>query len=136
MKDDKYFLQLALDKANEVNGKHKFGALVVVDGEVVSIDCNHVWERKDPSAHAEVCAIRIATTKIGSHNINGATLYGSHEPCVMCFVCAAWSGIERIVFANRANNETHDSYEFTELSLEDLAEKINRNIKIDYIKLG
>ncbi len=132
---DEEFLKLAIKEAGKAKSEHKFGAVVVLDGKVIAKDHNRAWEKNDPSAHAEVCAIRNSTKKLGTHNIEGATLYGSHEPCIMCFSCAVWSGFARIVFANRADENTHDSYEFTGLSLEDIAKKLNRKVKIEYIDL-
>lgn len=131
---DKDFLKLAIEESQKALPPHQYGAVVVVDGEVIAVDHNHVWERKDPSAHAEVSAIVGACQKIGSHNLQNATLYASHEPCLMCFSCAAWAEIERVVYATKAS-EVGDSYEFEGVSLQDLATKLSRPISVEYLPI-
>lgn len=71
-------------------------------------------------------ALRKAGEILGNHNLDGCILYGSHEPCVMCFSCAAWANIERVVYAIPASDDTNDSYEFKNLSLKELSEKLTR----------
>jgi tRNA(Arg) A34 adenosine deaminase TadA len=135
---DKDFLKLAIEESKKAQLPHQYGAIIVVDGEVIAIDHNHVWERKDPSAHAEVSAIVGACQKIGNHNLKNATMYGSHEPCLMCFSCAAWAGVERIVYATKASEieGVDDSYEFKGVSLQDLAAKLIRPISVEHIPLA
>lgn len=135
---DKDYLKRAIEESKKAQPPHQYGAVVVIDGEIVAVDHNHVWERKDPSAHAEVSAIVGACQKIGSHNLKNATLYASHEPCVMCFSCAAWAGIERIVYATKASElaDVEDSYEFKGVSLQDLAAKLLRPMSVEYVSLG
>lgn len=76
-----------------------FGAVVVKDGQVVAASGNSVVKDNDPSAHAEVNAIRAACRKLGSPNIPGAVLYSSCEPCPMCYSTAYWARISKIYFA-------------------------------------
>ena len=132
MPNDQFFLKLARDESLKVKGKHKYGAVIVLEGDILAIDHNHVWEEMDPSAHAEVSAIRTAAKKLGHYNIDGATLYASHEPCVMCFSCAAWANIARVVFAVPADELSNDAYEFKGLSLQQLASKLQRKIIVEY----
>jgi guanine deaminase len=131
------YLRLAVEQSKRAQPPHQYGAVVVVDGEIIAADNNHVWERKDPSAHAEVSTIVRACQKVGSHNLRHATLYASHEPCVMCFSCAAWAGIERIVYATKASElaGVDDSYEFKDMSLQDLTAKLLRPMSIEYMPL-
>jgi guanine deaminase len=77
-----------------------FGALIVRDGEVLAEGWNQVTSTNDPTAHAEVTAIRRACQAVGSFALDGATLYTSCEPCPMCLASAYWARIARIVFAN------------------------------------
>jgi tRNA(Arg) A34 adenosine deaminase TadA len=77
-----------------------FGALVAKGGLVVSEAWNTVVSGNDPTAHAEVSAIRTACKKLGSFHLGGHTLYASSEPCPMCLAAAYWARVDRIVFAN------------------------------------
>lgn len=76
-----------------------FGAVVVQDGEVIGRGHNCVTSRCDPTAHAEVVAIRDACAGRGSYSLQGATLYSSCEPCPMCLCASYWARVDRIYFA-------------------------------------
>lgn len=138
---DEDFLKLAIKtgKRGKVKGisPYEFGAVVVKDGKVIAKDYSHTRQRHDPSAHAEISAIKKAAKKLKDHNLSGCTLYASHEPCLMCFACAAWAEIDRIVYATAAAELADFDYALTNYKLEDLAKKlIRRPIKIDRIKLN
>jgi tRNA(Arg) A34 adenosine deaminase TadA len=77
-----------------------FGAVVVRDGEVLAEGWNQVTSANDPTAHAEVTALRRACRAVGDFALPGATLYTSCEPCPMCLAAAYWARVARIVFAN------------------------------------
>ncbi len=77
-----------------------FGAVIVRDGTVLAEGWNQVTSTNDPTAHAEVTAIRRACQAVGSFALTGATLYTSCEPCPMCLASAYWARVSRIVFAN------------------------------------
>jgi tRNA(Arg) A34 adenosine deaminase TadA len=77
-----------------------FGAVVVREGEVLGRGCNRVLESGDPTAHAEVTAIREACRALGGFSLAGCTLYTSCEPCPMCLGAAYWARVDRIVYAN------------------------------------
>jgi guanine deaminase len=77
-----------------------FGSIVVRDGAVIGEGWNQVTSTNDPTAHAEVVAIRRACQSIASFSLEGATLYASCEPCPMCLASAYWARVSRIVFAN------------------------------------
>ena len=76
-----------------------FGALVVREGRVIAEGWNEVTSANDPTAHAEVVAIRRACGAQGSFSLAGATLYASCEPCPMCLAAIYWARIDRLVFA-------------------------------------
>lgn len=80
-----------------------FGAVIARDGLVLGEGWNQVTTSHDPTAHAEVVAIRAATRATGSWMLSGATLYTSCEPCPMCLAAAWWARVDRIIFA--ANRE-------------------------------
>jgi tRNA(Arg) A34 adenosine deaminase TadA len=77
-----------------------FGAVVVKDGVVIGEGANAVTRRNDPTAHAEVEAIRAACARIGSFDLSGAVIYASCEPCPMCLAAIYWARIGQIYFAN------------------------------------
>jgi guanine deaminase len=76
-----------------------FGAVIVRDGQVLAASGNSVMRDNDPSAHAEVNAIRAACRGVGSPHLTGAVLYCSCEPCPMCYATAYWARIGRIFYA-------------------------------------
>lgn len=75
-----------------------FGAVVVRDGVVIGQGVSEVVARKDPTAHAEVNAIREAAQTAGSHPLTGAELYASGYPCPLCLSAAVWAGIDKVWF--------------------------------------
>ena len=83
--EDKDFMRqaIALAVENVKNGGGPFGAVVVKNGEVVATGVNRVTPNNDPTAHAEVMAIRAACTKLGTFDLGGCVLYTSCEPCPM-----------------------------------------------------
>lgn len=104
---DRFFLDRAIDisrKALEDDGKTPFGAVVVINDEIISEGTSSVVERHDPTAHAEIMALRRAGEKLGRHLMPDAVLYASSEPCPMCLVACYWARIPRLVFAAT----THD----------------------------
>ena len=101
---DETWLQQAVDlaTANVAVGGGPFGALVVRDGAVVATGVNRVTLQLDPTAHAEVSAIRAACQVLGTFSLSGCTLYTSCEPCPMCAASSLWARLDRVVFcANR-----------------------------------
>lgn len=76
-----------------------FGAAIVRGSEVVAVACNRVISRNDPTAHAEIEAIRAACAKLGTFRLEGCVLYATCEPCPMCLAAAYWARVERIVYA-------------------------------------
>jgi guanine deaminase len=84
----------------EANLGGPFGAVIVRDGAVLAEGWNEVTSSNDPTAHAEVTAIRRACQAVGDFSLAGATLYTSCEPCPMCLASAYWARISRIVYAN------------------------------------
>lgn len=100
---DESFLRqaIALSAAKmQANQGGPFGALVVRDSQVLGEGWNQVTTANDPTAHAEVTAIRAACRAIGDFRLTGAVLYTSCEPCPMCLASAYWARVDRIVYAN------------------------------------
>lgn len=100
---DQHFLALAADlsrRGMESGAGGPFGSVVVLDGVVVGEGCNQVTSTNDPTAHAEVVAIRDACRRLGRFDLRGAVLYASCEPCPMCLSSALWARVDRIVYGN------------------------------------
>lgn len=133
---DQDFLMKAIEIGNQVPKPYNFGAVVVKDGEIISAEHNHVHETNDPSLHSEVCAISVACKKLGNHTIDGAILYTSHEPCTMCFACASWAHIDRIVYATSASEQEDMMYELKKPDIKSLAQLLARPITIDHIPIS
>lgn len=99
--NDEYFLQEAIRLAREgmTTGKGgPFGAVVVKNGQIVGRGSNEVTSTNDPTAHAEVVAIRNACKNLNTFQLAGCTLYASCEPCPMCLGAIYWARPERIVY--------------------------------------
>ena len=77
-----------------------FGAVIVKDGQVLATGTNIVTTSCDPTAHAEVVAIRKAAQKLKTHDLSGCVLYASCEPCPMCLSAILWARIDAVYFAN------------------------------------
>ncbi|MCW8919357.1 MAG: nucleoside deaminase [Gammaproteobacteria bacterium] len=90
---------MALGAVSVEQGGGPFGALVVLGGEVIGRGSNCVTLHNDPTAHAEVQAIREACQTMKDFSLAGATLYSSCEPCPMCLAASYWARLGRIVFA-------------------------------------
>ena len=103
MNADDQFLTRAIElaqKGSELGQGGPFGAVIVCDGKVIGEGWNRVVVSRDPTAHAEICAIRTACAAVDRFHLPNSTLYASSEPCPMCLAAAYWARIERIVFAN------------------------------------
>ena len=94
-------IQLATDNVTSGRGG-PFGAVVVKDGKVIATGANQVTALNDPTAHAEVTAIRNACTALGHFQLDGCDVYTSCEPCPMCLAALYWSRCRAIYFGNCA----------------------------------
>jgi len=122
--DDRRWLDRAVELAvsNVGAGGGPFGALVVRDGELVAEGVNRVTPLLDPTAHAEVQAIRAACQELGDFSLAGCVLYSSCEPCPMCLASSLWARLDRIVYAADRHDAARggfDDREFYELFARD-----------------
>ena len=123
-KDDEKFMQLAIDLSidNVANGGGPFGAVIVRDGEIIATGTNRVTANCDPTAHAEVNAIRAACSKLGEFKLAGCTIYSSCEPCPMCLSALYWAGAERILYGNTKEDAKaiafDDSFIYEQIALD------------------
>ena len=99
-KDDFMREAIAISIENVKNGGGPFGAVIVKDNEIIARGANRVTASNDPTAHAEVSAIREAARKLGTFNLSGCEIYTSCEPCPMCLGAIYWSRLDKIYYAN------------------------------------
>jgi guanine deaminase len=96
-------MKLAIDEARKTMNENKggpFGAVVTnSNGEVISVASNLVLESHDPTAHAEIMAIRKASQKLNTHDLSGCILYATGYPCPMCLSAIIWSNIKEVYYA-------------------------------------
>jgi guanine deaminase len=98
-----------------------FGAVIVRDGAVVGEGWNQVTSANDPTAHAEIVAIRDACRRLGSFSLKGCTIYTSCEPCPMCLSAIYWARLDRMFYANTRDEAAaigfDDAFLYTEVAL-------------------
>lgn len=113
---------IAISVENVANGGGPFGAVIARKGEIISEAGNTVTSSHDPTAHAEVNAIRKAAAKIGSFCLSGCDIYASCEPCPMCLGAIYWAHIDRIFYAatrkDAATAGFDDDFIYREISLD------------------
>ena len=121
--DDRRFMQMAIELSvtNIDEGGGPFGAVIVKDGRVVATGANRVVPTNDPTAHAEVMAIRNACRELNTFDLSGCTVYASCEPCPMCLSAIYWAGISRICYVNTKRDAAaisfDDSFIYDQLEL-------------------
>lgn len=102
MEKDNEYMRRAIALADESvrRGGGPFGAVIVKDGVIIAEGSNSVTILNDPTAHAEVSAIREACRRLGTFHLDGCTIYTSCEPCPMCLGAIYWAGIKQIFYGN------------------------------------
>ncbi len=132
------FLQQALNLACDSVTRHNggpYGAIIVKNGKVISASRNQVTIDRDPTAHAEIIAIRLACKALNDFKLTDCTLYSSCEPCPMCFGAIYWARLKKVFYAcNRfdaAKAGFDDSFIYDELQLH----PGNRHIAMSQISL-
>lgn len=103
MPADNFFLRQALELAREAeaDGEVPVGAVVVLQGEIIGRGRNSPISLNDPTAHAEILAMREACKRLGNYRLEGATIYATLEPCVMCAGAMVNARVARLVFGAR-----------------------------------
>lgn len=137
MTDREYLLEAIMMSAKNITSpKDKpFAAIIVKDDQIISKQINSSTTKSDPTAHAEILAIRSACSLLNSKHLRGCTIYCSCEPCPMCMAALYFAKIERIVYA--MENKTLQEYDLSnDFIYKDIALPIeNRKLKTDYIYL-
>ena len=135
MKEDKKFIENAINISakNIENGGGPFGAVIVKDGKVIASAGNSVTNTNDPTAHAEINAIRLAAKKLNSFDLSGCKIYSSCEPCPMCLGAIYWANIDELYFAanksDAKNAGFNDEFIYKEIEL-DTGERSLRTTQI------
>jgi guanine deaminase len=132
--EDRKFLHLAVQLSASYQHDQigwPFGALLVMDGEIVGQGVNQVVELHDPSAHAEVMALRAAGASTGWHLFKNSVLYSSCEPCPMCLAACCWALVPRIVYAATAYDAADNGIRDLDIYAELVLPAGHRSIKED-----
>ncbi len=127
---DMKFMEMAIEEAQkgiESGDGGPFGAVIVKDGNVIAKGHNEVVSSNDPTAHAEITAIRKACKKLGTFSLQGCILYCTGEPCPMCFSAIHWARIERVYYCCKKSVASQIGFDDTEI------EEIIRGIKEDNV---
>lgn len=127
MQEHERFMRIAIE-LSEQNVKQgmggPFGAVIVKDSEIIAQSANQVIPQTDPTAHAEVSAIRLACKQLGTYNLQGCIIYTSCEPCPMCLGAIYWAHIDIVYYGNTKSDaasigfDDHFIYKELELPLE------------------
>ena len=120
---------IRLSLENIKNSGGPFGAVITKNGEIVATGVNKVTSKNDPTAHAEIVAIRKACEKLNSFQLEGCTIYTSCEPCPMCLAAIYWTHINKIFYGSTkhdaANINFDDSFIYDEIMKNNAERKLN-----------
>ncbi len=131
-------IQLSIKSATTIGGP--FGSVIVKDNKIISEGSNKVTYSNDPTAHAEIVAIRGACEQLRTFNLSGCEIYTTCEPCPMCLSAIYWSRIDKIFYANTRedakNIDFDDSFIYFEVSkkIEDRKIKMTQMLRNEAIK--
>jgi guanine deaminase len=126
--NQEYFMRLALEEAKK--GDAPYGAVIVKDNAAIAVAHNTVTRDSDPSAHAEINAIRSLTAKLKSPSLKGYSIYTTGEPCPMCAAACVWTGISEIIYGASIKDLTDSNQSQIDISCEQVIAKSFRNIKV------
>ncbi|MCC8155623.1 MAG: nucleoside deaminase [Tannerellaceae bacterium] len=119
---------MELSATNVRQGGGPFGAVIVKDNEIIATGMNRVTDSCDPTAHAEVSAIRNACAKLHTFDLSGCEIYTSCEPCPMCLGAIYWARLDKMYYGNTKTDAKHigfdDSFIYDELELKPSERKL------------
>ncbi len=126
---------IRLSEENVANGGGPFGAVIARDGEIVATGVNRVTADHDPTAHAEVRAIREACKKLNTFDLSGCEIYSSCEPCPMCLGAIYWAHLDRLYYGNDKTDAKEigfdDSFIYDEIALSPNRRHLHSEILLD-----
>lgn len=112
---------IELSIENVANGGGPFGAVIAKDGVIIATGANRVTPQCDPTAHAEISAIRMASARLRTFNLSGCEIYTSCEPCPMCLGAIYWARLDKVYYANTKTDAKDigfdDSFIYDEIEL-------------------
>ena len=112
---------IELSVKNVAEGGGPFGAVIASNGEIVATGVNRVTDEHDPTAHAEVSAIRAACRKLNTFDLSGCEIYTSCEPCPMCLGAIYWAHLDRMYYGNNQHDAAEigfdDAFIYEEIAL-------------------
>jgi guanine deaminase len=122
--DGSRWMRLAIEVCREgiAAGQSPFGAVLVKEDRVVASTHNTVWRDTDPTAHAEVNCLRVASKALGTIDLAGSTLYSTCEPCPMCLAAIHWGKVDRVVFGATIDDAASAGFSELHVAASDLAE--------------
>lgn len=113
---------IRLSEENVRAGGGPFGAVIAHDGRIIARGANRVTPNHDPTAHAEISAIRAACQALGTFDLTGCTIYSSCEPCPMCLGAIYWAHLDKLYYGNDQHDAAHigfdDAFIYEELALD------------------
>ena len=112
--EERKFMQRAIELANigmDHNAGGPFGAVIVLEGKIVGEGYNNVTSKNDPTAHAEIVAIRNACSKLQRFHLDNCTIFCSCEPCPMCLSAIYWARLSKIYFAANKHDAAHANFD-------------------------
>ncbi len=122
---------IAITREGISKGNSPFGAVVVKDGQVVSSTHNTVWHDTDPTAHAEVNAIRRAAKAISNIDLSGTVMYTTCEPCPMCLSAIHWAKIDRVIYGATIADASSAGFNELHVDAEKLAQIGGSKLKVE-----
>ena len=127
-KEELLLKAIELSKENIANGGGPFGAVIAKGGKNIATGVNRGTASCDPTAHAEVSAIRAATSQLGTFDLSGCEIYTSCEPCPMCLGAIYWARLDKMYYGNNKTDAKHigfdDSFIYDELALKPTERKL------------
>ncbi len=125
----------ALARENIANGTGgPFGAVIVKDGKIIAEGANHVTTSNDPTAHAEVVAIRNACETLGTFQLDGCEVYTSCEPCPMCLGAIYWARPDRVYYSSTKEDAKNIGFDDQFIYEEIAKEYMSRSIPFEHLK--
>lgn len=125
---------IAITREGIAHGNSPFGAVVVKDGRIIASTHNTVWNDTDPTAHAEVNAIRSAARTISNIDLSGTVMYTTCEPCPMCLSAIHWAKIDRVVYGATIADAASAGFNELHVDAAKLAELGGSKLKVERLK--
>ena len=134
--DDAAYMRRAIELSRDemrAGAGGPFAAVIVLDGRIVGEGWNKVTSTNDPTAHAEVSAIRDACEHLGTFSLEGAVMYASCEPCPMCLAAIFWARVSKLYYANSTDDAARIGFDDREIYHQIVLDDTQRDIPMERI---